>query len=227
MYLLNNLMPLNKRIIKQQYQLNYKSKYMRKIIVLSFITLDGIMQAPGGPEEDASLGFKHGGWVAPYFAEADEAAGALMAKQMKSADLLLGRKTFDIFSAYWPKHTDMWPGINEVTKYVVSNTIDRSGWQNSVFFKSVDDIKNLKNSEGGEIQVHGSSNLIQTLLKHDLVDELWLKTFPIILGNGKRLFSEGTIPAAFTLTDSLVTANGVIFANYKRAGDVTTGTVGE
>lgn len=199
---------------------------MRNIIVLSFITLDGVMQAPGGPEEDTSSGFKFGGWTAPYFHEADEAAGQFMEKQMKSADLLLGRKTFEIFAAYWPEHADYWPGINEVTKYVVSNTMNKSDWQNAVFLKNVDDIKKLKNSEGSAIQVHGSGNLIQTLLKHDLVDELWLKTFPVTLGNGKRLFSEGTIPAAFTLTESLVTPNGVIFANYKRAGDVRTGTIG-
>jgi dihydrofolate reductase len=199
---------------------------MRKIVVLSFITLDGVMQAPGGPEEDTSDGFKYGGWVAPYFAEADEAAGEFMAKQLKPADLLLGRKTFEIFASYWPKHADFWPGINDVTKYVVSNTMDTSDWQNSVFLKSVDDIKKLKNSEGSDIQVHGSGNLVQTLLNHDLVDELWLKTFPITLGMGKRLFGEGTIPAAFALTDSLITPNGVIFANYKRTGIVRTGTVG-
>ena len=199
---------------------------MRKIIVLSFITLDGVMQAPGGPDEDTSSGFKYGGWTAPYFYEADEAAGEFMAKQMKSADLLLGRKTFEIFAAYWPEHADYWPGINDVTKYVMSNTMDKSDWQNSVFLKSVDDIKKLKDSEGSDIQVHGSGNLTQTLLKHDLVDELWLKTFPVTLGVGKRLFGEGTTPAAFTLTESLVTPNGVIFANYKRAGEVKTGTVG-
>lgn len=199
---------------------------MRKIIVLSFITLDGVMQAPGGPEEDASGGFAYGGWVAPYFAEADEAAGELMAKQMRSADLLLGRKTFEIFASYWPEHADYWPGINDVTKYVLSSTMERSDWKNSVFLKSVDDIKNLKNSEGSDIQVHGSGNLAQTLLKHDLVDDLWLKTFPIMLGTGKRLFGEGTRAAAFTLTESLVTPGGVIFANYKRAGEVKTGTIG-
>ena len=199
---------------------------MRKIIVLSFITLDGVMQAPGGPDEDTSDGFKYGGWVAPYFYEADEAAGEFMQKQMKSADLLLGRKTFENFASYWPEHADMWPGINDVTKYVMSSTMEKSDWKNSVFLKSVEDIEKLKKSEGSGIQVHGSGNLTQTLLKHDLVDELWLKTFPIMLGMGKRLFSEGTIPAAFTLTDSLVTSNGVIFANYKRAGEVKTGTVG-
>jgi len=198
---------------------------MRKFIVPTFLTLDGVMQAPGGPE-DTSGGFKYGGWSAPYFYEADEAAGEFVEKQMKSADLLLGRKTFEFFASYWPEHADIWPGINDVTKYVMSNTIDKSDWKNSVFLKSVDDIKNLKNSEGSDIQVHGSGNLIQTLLKHDLVDELWLKTFPITLGMGKRLFSEGTIPAAFTLKDSLVTPNGVIFANYERAGEVKTGTVG-
>jgi dihydrofolate reductase len=199
---------------------------MRKIIVLSFITLDGVMQAPGRPDEDTSDGFKYGGWTAPYFAEADEAAGEFIQKHMKSADLLLGRKTFEFFASYWPERADYWPGINDVTKYVMSNTIDKSDWKNSVFLKSVDDIKKLKNSEGSDIQVHGSGNLTQTLLKHDLVDELWLKTFPITLGMGKRLFGEGTIPAAFTLTDSLVTSNGVIFANYKRAGEVKTGIIG-
>jgi dihydrofolate reductase len=186
------------------------------------------MQAPGGPEEDPSGDFKYGGWSAPYFNEADEAAGEMMAKQMKSADLLLGRKTFDIFASYWPKHTDMWPGINDVKKYVMSNTLseNKTDWPNVVFINSVDDIKKLKESEGGDIQVHGSGVLIQTLLKNDLVDELWLKTFPITLGQGKKLFAEGTIPAAFTLTESMITPNGVIFANYKRAGEVKTGTVG-
>jgi len=199
---------------------------MREVIVLSFLTLDGVMQAPGGPEEDASGGFKYGGWTAPYFYEADEAGGEFMQKQMKSADLLLGRKTFEIFAAYWPEHADFWPGINDVTKYVMSTIMNKSDWQHSVFLKSVDDIKKLKNSEGSDIQVHGSGNLIQTLLKHDLVDELWLKTFPVTLGTGKRLFGNGTIPAAFTLTDSLITPNGVIFANYKRAGEIKTGTIG-
>jgi dihydrofolate reductase len=201
---------------------------MRKIIVLSFISLDGIMQAPGGPEEDPSEDFKYGGWVAPYFAEADEAAGEFMGAQLQPADLLLGRKTYDIFSVYWPEHADMWPGIQDVTKYVMSNTLteNTSDWKNVTFISSVDDIKKLKNSEGSDIQVHGSGNLIQTLLKHDLVDELWLKTFPVTLGTGKRLFDEGTMPAAFTMTDSLITSNGVIFANYRRDGEVKTGTVG-
>jgi dihydrofolate reductase len=201
---------------------------MRKIVVLSFITLDGVMQAPGGPEEDPSNGFKYGGWTAPFFYEADEAAGEFMVKRMKPADLLLGRKTFDIFASYWPTHGEMWPGVNEVTKYVMSNSLTQNttDWKNIVFLDNVEAIKKLKQSEGSEIQVHGSGDLIQTLLKHDLVDELKLVSFPILLGTGKRLFGEGTIPAAFTLTDSLVTPNGVIFSNYERAGEVRTGTIG-
>ena len=199
---------------------------MRKIIVLSFITLDGVMQAPGGPEEDTSGGFKYGGWTAPY---GDEVFGEVLEKQMKPADLLLGRKTFEIFASYWPAHEAGWPGINDVTKYVVSETMEKSDWKNSVFLKSVADIKKLKNSPasgGTDIQVWGSSKLIQTLLENDLVDELSLKIFPLTLGKGKKLFDNGAIPAAFTLIESLVTPSGVIMANYKRAGEVKTGTVG-
>lgn len=200
---------------------------MRKIIIQEFITLDGVMQAPGGPDEDTSSGFKYGGWTAPYFDEADQEANDFMAQWLKSTDLLLGRKTFDIFAAYWPKHADMWPGINDVTKYVVSTMKSESDWQNSVFLKNVDEIKKLKDSGNSDLQVIGSGDLAQTLFKNDLVDELRLMTYPLTLGTGKRLFGEGTIPAAFTLVDSLVTKNGVIFANYKRAGEVKTGTVGE
>ena len=196
---------------------------MRKIIVLSFITLDGVMQAPGGPEEDTSGGFKYGGWTAPYF---DEMAARVMEKQMKPADLLLGRKTYEIFASYWPQHASDWPGINDVTKYVLSETVEQSEWQNTVFIKSVDDIKELKKSEGSDLQVHGSGELVQLLLENDLVDELWLKIFPITLGEGKKLFGGGAIPAAFTLTENLVTPAGVIIANYKRAGNIKTGTVG-
>jgi dihydrofolate reductase len=204
---------------------------MRKIIVQEFITLDGIIQAPGGPEEDESGSFKYGGWTAPYFYEADEAAGKFMQRWMESTDILLGRKTFDIFAAYWPEHAEMWPGINDVTKYVVSSNknkhdIKNSAWKNSVLLTSVDDIKKLKNTEGSDIKVHGSSKLAQSLFKHDLVDELCLMTFPVTLGIGKRLFVNDTSPAAFALTDSLITSNGVIFTYYKRSGKVKTGTVG-
>ncbi len=196
---------------------------MRKIIVLSFITLDGVMQAPGAPQEDTSGGFTYGGWAAPYF---DEESGKIMGGQMKSADLLLGRTTYDIFAGYWPEHADQWPGINEVTKYVLSESETKGDWQNTEFLRSVDEVKKLKETEGSDLQVHGSGNMIQSLLKEDLVDELWLKFFPLTLGSGKKLFEDGTIPAAFTLTDTVVTPSGVIFANYKRAGDVVTGTVG-
>lgn len=195
---------------------------MRKITVLSFITLDGVMQAPGGPEEDTSDGFNYGGWTAPY---SDEVSGKLMQKQMEPADLLLGRKTFEIFAGYWPEHANYWPGVNEVTKYVISNTMDKSEWENSVFLTSVTDIKNLKHSEGADLKVWGSSELVQLLLKHDLVDEFWLNIHPVLLGKGKRLFSNEAIPAAFTLAESVVSPKGVIMANYKRAGEVKTGTV--
>jgi dihydrofolate reductase len=179
------------------------------------ITLDGVMQAPGGPKEDTSRGFKYGGWVSPYF---DEVFGKVLEKQLKPADLLLGRKTFEIFANYWPEHENYWPGINEVTKYVMSRTMKKSDWKNSVFLKSLADIKKLKNSKGSDIQIHGSGELIQLLLKNDLVDELWLKIYPLTLGKGKKLFDNGTLPAAFTLKESLVTPSGVIIANYKRAG---------
>jgi dihydrofolate reductase len=179
------------------------------------------MQAPGGPEEDTSNGFKFGGWSAPY---ADEASGPLMLKQMEATDILLGRKTFDIFASYWPKHADYWPGINHVTKYVLSNTLTASEWNNSEFLTSVEDIKKLKESEGGDLKVWGSGELVQLLLKHDLVDEMWLKIYPVLLGKGKSIYSDETIPAAFKLTESHVTPAGVIFANYTRDGEVKTGS---
>ncbi|HEX2869517.1 MAG TPA: dihydrofolate reductase family protein [Ignavibacteriales bacterium] len=196
---------------------------MRKIIVLSFVTLDGVMQAPGGPEEDTSDGFEYGGWSAPY---SDEVSDKFMEKQMQPADLLLGRKTFEIFASYWPEHANNWPGINEVTKYVLSRTMNKSDWENSVFLKSLEDIEELKNSNGSDLKVWGSGRLIQLLLKHDLVDELWLNIMPLTLGKGKKLFDSGTIPAAFTLIEGSVTPSGIIIANYKRAGEVKTGTVG-
>jgi len=197
---------------------------MRKIIVLSMITLDGVMQAPGGSEEDRSEGFKYGGWSAPY---GDEVGGKVVQKELKQpADYLLGRKTFEIWASFWPKHADIWPGINDGTKYVMSKTMKKSDWKNTVFIESLVDIEKLKNSEGSDIQVWGSSKLIQLLLENDLVDELWLKIYPLTLGEGKKLFDNGTIPAAFTLIESSITTTGVIIANYKRAGKVQTGTIG-
>jgi dihydrofolate reductase len=196
---------------------------MRKIIVSSMITLDGVMQAPGGPQEDISGDFKYGGWTAPY---GDEVFSKIMKEELKPADYLLGRKTFAIWEPYWPQHADVWPGINDGTKYVLSQTMKKSGWKNTVFLKSLGDIEKLKNSEGADIQVWGSSKLIQLLLKHDLVDELRLKIYPLVLGDGKKLFENSAIPAAFTLTESHVTSKGIIIANYKRAGEVVTGNVG-
>jgi len=197
---------------------------MRPLITLEFISLDGIMQAPGGPTEDTSGGFTYGGWTVPY---ADDFSGKLMAEQMKQPfSLLLGRKTFEIFASYWPQHADQWPGINEVTKYVVSNTLEKPEWNNSEVISGdvVEKIKEIKKQDGPALHVYGSGNLAQTLFKHDLVDELWLKTYPVTLGTGKRLFAEGTIPAAFELIDSKTTPKGVIFANYRRAGEVKTGS---
>ena len=202
---------------------------MRKIIVQEFITLDGVMQAPGGPEEDPSENFKFGGWTAPFYSGADAGAAKFMQKWMQSTDIILGRKTYDIFSEFWPKHADIWPGIQDVKKYVMSNSLteNKTDWKNVSFVSSVDDIKKLKDSEGGELRVHGSGNMVQTLLKNDLVDELWLITYPITLGSGKRLFGDGTVSAAWKMIDSVVAPNGVIFASYQRDGDVKTGTVGE
>jgi dihydrofolate reductase len=197
---------------------------MRKIIVLSFITLDGVMQAPGGPTEDTTGDFKYGGWTVPYF---DDFLGQVMSEQMgKPFDLLLGRKTFEIFASYWPHHEEEGAGINKATKYVVSNTLTKHEWERSVFLKGnvADEINELKQQDGPDLQVHGSGNLIQTLLEHDLVDEFWLKIFPVALGKGKRLFDKGTIPAAFTLTESKTSPSGVIIASFKRAGEVKTGS---
>ena len=197
---------------------------MRKIIVLSFITLDGVMQGPGGPTEDTSGNFTYGGWTVPFF---DEFLGQVMTEQMdRPFDLLLGRKTFEIFASYWPQHEEEGPGINNATKYVASNTLTRHEWKKSVFLKGpvVDEIKKLKQQEGPELQVHGSGNLIQTLLEHDLVDEFWLKIFPVTLGVGKRLFDKGTIPGSHTLVESKSSPSGVIIASFKRAGEVKTGS---
>ncbi|SEL38294.1 Dihydrofolate reductase [Chitinophaga rupis] len=196
---------------------------MRKITVLSMITLDGVLQGPGGPKEDTSGGFKYGGWTVSY---GDELFGKIMAEELKPAEYLLGRETFEIFESYWPQHADFWPGINDGAKYVLSQTREKSDWKNTNFLKTPADIEKLKKSEGADIQVWGSSKLIQLLLKHDLVDELRLKIYPVVLGEGKKLFGNGAIPAAFTLTESHITSKGVIIANYKRAGEVITGDVG-
>ena len=197
---------------------------MRKIIVLTFLSLDGVMQGPGGPSEDTSGNFTLGGWTVPYF---DEFLGDVMGQQMgQPFDLLLGRKTFEIFASYWPQHPEEGPEINKATKYVVSNTMTSHEWEKSVFLAGdvVEAIQNLKAEDGPDLQVHGSAELIQTLMEHDLVDEFWLKIFPVTLGKGKRLFAQGTIPAAFAVAESKTSPTGVTVLNLQRAGDVKTGS---
>jgi dihydrofolate reductase len=199
---------------------------MRKLIVLTFVTLDGIMQAPGGPDEDTSGDFKYGGWTVPYF---EEIAGEEMTKQMTPPfDLLLGRKTYDIFAGYWPNQEGDQTGeiFNSATKYVVSHGPLQLNWEKSVLISGdvAASIPELKATDGPALQVHGSGELIQTLLENDLVDELWLKIFPVTLGSGKRLFGEGTQPAAFELIETKTTPKGVIFASYRRSGVVQTGS---
>lgn len=197
---------------------------MRKVIVLEFISLDGVIQSPGGPDEDTSGDFAYGGWISPY---SDPVLATILQKQMNMPfDLLLGRKTFEIWAPYWPQRDEVWPGVNTATKYVASNTMTSHEWQPSVFLDGniAEKISKIKQQQGPNLHVYGSANLIQTLLKHDLVDEFWLKIYPITLGDGKRLFTDGTIPAAFKVTESNVTSNGVIVVNYERAGALTTGS---
>lgn len=198
---------------------------MRKLVTSTFLTLDGVMQAPGGPGEDDSGGFTSGGWSVNYF---DDRVGQAMDEIFaKKPDLLLGRKTYDIFAAYWPQATE--PGsenLNDAKKYVVSRTLARVDWINSTLIKgdAVQEIIKLKESDGPELQVHGSSNLIQTLLKHDLVDEMHILIFPVTVGNGKRLFGAGTNPSAFQLVKSQIAGTGVIITTYEHAGELKTGT---
>ncbi len=197
---------------------------MRKIIVLEHITLDGVIQAPGGPDEDISGGFAYGGWIAPY---SDEILDTALSRQMSLPfDLLLGRKTFEIWEPYWPQHADAWPNVNRATKYVASNTMTSSAWQPSVFLNGdiAKKVAAIKQQPGSDLHVWGSGNLLQTLIKHDLVDVFWLMIYPITLGVGKRLFADGTIPAAFKVTESTVTSKGVMIVNYERAGAITTGS---
>jgi dihydrofolate reductase len=191
------------------------------------ITLDGVMQAPGGPKEDLSGGFKYGGWTALY---SDEIFNKTVREELKPADYLLGRKTFKIWAGYWPSHGDFWPGINEGMKYVFSKKMKKTdplvtGWGNSAVIRNVADIKKIKATKGADLHVWGSSELVPLLLKNDLVDELRLKIYPLTLGKGKKLFGNGTIPSAFTLMESIVTTTGVIITAYKRSGKVKTGSV--
>ena len=199
---------------------------MRKIIVLEFMTIDGVMQAPGGPEEDSAAKFEFGGWQAPFMG--DEAASALTGPALNAnVEFLLGGYTFDIWSDYWPKHADIWPYINDNMKYVLSATKTETDWKNTKFLRNIEAIKDLKNSDGPDLHVWGSSKLVQLLLANDLVDELRLMTYPLILGQGKKLFADGAMPRTFTLVESHIGKTGVIAACYVRAGEVVTGTVGE
>jgi dihydrofolate reductase len=195
---------------------------MKKITVLEHISLDSVIQAPGAPDEDTSGGFAYGGWISAY---SDEILGTALRRQMNMPfDLLLGRKTFDIWEPFWPQHADEWPGVNTATKYVASNTLTSSEWQPSVFLNGdiAEKVAKLKQQPGPDLHVWGSGNLLQTLMKHDLVDVFWLMIYPITLGSGKRLFADGTIPAAFKVTESQVGSSGVMIVNYERAGAIPT-----
>jgi dihydrofolate reductase len=198
---------------------------MRHLIVNTFVTLDGVMQAPGGPEEDPSGGFEHGGWSFGYW---DEPMQSVMGESMsKPFDLVLGRRTYEIFAAHWP-HTDE-PGadvLNGATKHVASTTLTRLEWQNSNLIEGdvPAGIRALKAQDGPELQVHGSANLIQTLLGHDLVDEFRVWIFPLVLGRGKRLFDSGTVPAGLELTGSETSSTGVIMATYRTGAEIKSGS---
>ena len=199
---------------------------MRKLIVGTFLTLDGVMQAPGGPEEDDSDGFTLGGWSVNYW---DDKMAQVMGESMSSRfDLLLGRKTYDIFAAYWPNAPEEAGGkpLNDATKYVVSRGHPKLEWSESVLIDgdAAEGIAALKSGDGPELQVHGSGNLIQTLMRHNLVDEYRLWIFPVVIGSGKRLFSDGTIPAGLKLVDSTVSTTGVVIGIYEPAGEIVTGS---
>ncbi len=199
---------------------------MRRLMVTTFITLDGVMQAPGGPGEDDSGGFAHGGWSVNYW---DDQMGQAMGEQTsKPFAMLLGRRTFDIMAAFWPNAPEEAGGkvFNEATKYVASHTRPRLEWANTVWIEgdAAEGVAKLKEEDGPELQVHGSGNLIQTLLRHGLVDEFRLWVFPLVIGSGKRLFAEGTIPSALRLVESTVSSTGVVIGTYQPAGEIVTGT---
>jgi dihydrofolate reductase len=198
---------------------------VRDLIVNTFLTLDGVMQAPGGPEEDPSGGFEHGGWSFGYWDEQmGEAMGELMSKPF---DLVLGRKTYEIFAAHWPHSDD--PAaepLNRATKHVASKTLTELEWENSKLIEGEvsEGVRALKQEDGPELQVHGSANLIQTLLEHALIDEFRLWTFPLVLGKGKRLFDGGTVPAGLELASSQVSSTGVITATYRSGAEIKYGS---
>src|SRR5665647_180991 len=203
-----------------------RTREMRKLIVSTFLTLDGVMQAPGGPAEDDSEGFAHGGWSVNYW---DDQMGEVMGAAMGVPfDLVLGRRTYDIFAAHWPHATEEQGAkpLNDATKYVASRSQPTLEWSNSVLIKgdAAEGIAALKKQDGPELQVHGSGSLIQTLLHHNLIDQYRLWVFPLVIGSGKRLFSEGTIPQGLTLVDSQVSSTGVMIGTYEPAGEIVTGS---
>jgi dihydrofolate reductase len=194
---------------------------MSKLTLTTFLTLDGVMQAPGGPPEDTSGGFSHGGWLVPYF---DAEMGKFVGEVFERVDaFLLGRGTYEIFAGHWPRVTDpkdpIASRLNQLPKHVASKTLDKVSWNNSSLVRDVvGEVAGLKRRYGGELQVHGSAGLAQTLIEHDLVDEYNLLFFPIVLGTGKRLFGSGAVPAALELQGSRTSSTGVIMATYRRAG---------
>jgi dihydrofolate reductase len=202
---------------------------MARLAVTTFVTLDGVMQAPGGPDEDRSGNFEHGGWVVPHF---DDETGAYMVEVFdRAGSFLLGRKTYEIFAGYWPNVTDendpIASGLNSLPKFVASRSLERADWEGSTVIRDVPaEVAALKEQPGGELQVHGSGNLIQSLIERDLVDAYNVLTFPVVLGTGKRLFPEGVPPRALKLTESRTTPNGVVISSYERAGEPTYGTLG-
>jgi dihydrofolate reductase len=202
---------------------------MARLAVTTFVTLDGVMQAPGGPDEDRSGNFEHGGWVVPHF---DDETGAYMVEVFdRAGSFLLGRKTYEIFAGYWPNVTDendpIASGLNSLPKFVASRSLERADWEGSTVIRDVPaEVAALKEQPGGELQVHGSGDLIQSLIERDLVDAYNVLTFPVVLGTGKRLFPEGVPPRALKLTESRTTPNGVVISSYERAGEPTYGTVG-
>ena len=201
---------------------------MRKVIVGAMVSLDGVMQAPGGPEEDPTGGFKFGGWVAPI-ADVDPVFGEEIGKLFgQPFDLLLRRRTYDIFAAYWPRATEQAGAkpLNDATKYVASRGRPRLEWATSVLIDgdAADGIAALKRGDGPELQVHGSGNLIQTLMRHNLVDRYRLWVFPVVIGSGERLFADGTVPGGLRLVDSTVSTTGVMIGTYEPAGDIPLGS---
>ena len=191
---------------------------MRRLVVIEFMSLDGVIQSPGRPDEDESGGFTQGGWIRPF---SDPVLSATVKRQMELPfDLLLGRVTFEIWTGYWPLHKEAWPAVETATKYVVSDTMTRHEWEPSVFLGGdvAGKIAELKRQPGPDLHVYGSATLVQTLLVHGLVDALRLKIYPVSLGCGKRLFADGTAPASFKLTGSEVTPSGVIMVEYERSG---------